>query len=38
METCLAQNPDINVVYTINEPAAQGAYDALDGGRQRRWV
>ncbi len=29
METCLAQNPDINVVYTINEPAAQGAYDAL---------
>ena len=29
METCLAINPDINVVYTINEPAAQGAYDAL---------
>lgn len=29
METCLTQNPDINVVYTINEPAAQGAYDAL---------
>ena len=29
METCLAQNPDINVVYTINEPAAQGAFDAL---------
>jgi fructose transport system substrate-binding protein len=29
METCLAANPDINVVYTINEPAAQGAYDAL---------
>lgn len=29
METCLAQNPDINVVYTINEPAAQGANDAL---------
>ncbi len=29
METCLAKNPDINVVYTINEPAAQGAYDAL---------
>lgn len=29
METCLAQNPDINVVYTINEPAAQGAADAL---------
>lgn len=30
METCLAQNPDINVVYTINEPAAQGAFDALE--------
>ena len=29
METCLAANSDINVVYTINEPAAQGAYDAL---------
>jgi fructose transport system substrate-binding protein len=29
METCLTKNPDINVVYTINEPAAQGAYDAL---------
>ena len=29
METCLALNGDINVVYTINEPAAQGAYDAL---------
>lgn len=32
METCLAQNPDINVVYTINEPAAQGAFDALEAG------
>jgi fructose transport system substrate-binding protein len=29
METCLSKNSDINVVYTINEPAAQGAYDAL---------
>ena len=29
METCLTKNPDINVVYTINEPAAQGAEDAL---------
>ena len=29
METCLAKNPDVNVVYTINEPAAQGAYDVL---------
>lgn len=29
METCLSKNPDINVVYTINEPAAYGAYQAL---------
>jgi fructose transport system substrate-binding protein len=25
----LAREPDINVVYTINEPAAEGAYQAL---------
>jgi fructose transport system substrate-binding protein len=29
MENCLSKNPDINVVYTINEPAAVGAYNAL---------
>ena len=29
MENCLAANPDINLVYTINEPAAFGAYRAL---------
>jgi len=29
MERCLAKNPDINVVYTINEPSANGAYAAL---------
>ncbi len=29
MENCLQKNPDINVVYTINEPAAAGAYNAL---------
>jgi fructose transport system substrate-binding protein len=29
MESCLAKNPDINVVYTINEPAAAGASSAL---------
>ncbi|SHE87699.1 mannose-binding protein /fructose-binding protein /ribose-binding protein [Loktanella atrilutea] len=29
MENLLAVNPDINVVYTINEPAAAGAYEAL---------
>lgn len=30
METCLSQNPDINVVYTINEPTAFGAIAALE--------
>ena len=29
MENCLAIDPTINVVYTINEPAAAGAYEAL---------
>ncbi len=29
MENCLSKNPDINVVYAINEPAAEGAYNAL---------
>lgn len=29
METLLSKNPNINVVYTINEPAAYGAYQAL---------
>jgi fructose transport system substrate-binding protein len=29
MENLLAIEPDINVVYTINEPAAEGAYQAL---------
>ncbi len=38
METCLAANPDINVVYTINEPAAQGAYDALKAAGKEKGV
>jgi len=29
MERCLTKNPDINVVYTINEPTAVGASGAL---------
>ncbi len=29
MERCLAKNPNINLVYTINEPAAVGANAAL---------
>lgn len=35
MENLLAKDPSINVVYTINEPAAAGAYEALkDIGRE----
>jgi fructose transport system substrate-binding protein len=29
MENCLSAHPDINLVYTINEPAAFGAYTAI---------
>ena len=29
MENCLQKAPGVNVVYTINEPAAAGAYNAL---------
>jgi len=35
MENLLITDPDINVVYTINEPAAAGAFEALKAmGRQ----
>jgi fructose transport system substrate-binding protein len=29
METCLQKNAQINLVYTVNEPAAAGAFNAL---------
>jgi fructose transport system substrate-binding protein len=29
MENCLSANPNINVVYAINEPAGEGGYNAL---------
>ena len=29
MENCLQKAPEVNVVYTINEPAAAGAFNAL---------
>lgn len=32
MENCLTKNKDVNVVYSINEPAAVGAYGALQQG------
>ena len=36
MENCLQKAPGINVVYTINEPAAAGAYQALrSAGREK---
>ena len=38
MENCLSKNPDINVVYTINEPAAFGAYKALQAAGKTQGV
>ncbi len=32
MENLLQIDPDVNLVYTINEPAAAGAYEALKAG------
>ena len=34
MENCLQKNPKIDVVYTINEPSAAGAWTALKKRRQ----
>lgn len=39
MENCLQKNPDINVVYTINEPTAAGAFNAIErAGRAKAVV
>ncbi len=38
MENCLQKAPDINVVYTINEPAAAGAYRALKAAGKEKNV
>src|SRR5450759_823053 len=36
MENCLSKNSSINLVYTINEPAAFGAYTALkNAGKEK---
>jgi fructose transport system substrate-binding protein len=36
MENLLQKDPEVNVVYTINEPAAAGAYEALKAmGREK---
>jgi fructose transport system substrate-binding protein len=34
MENCLSANPNINVVYAINEPAGEGGYNALKAGNK----
>ena len=37
MENLLQKDPDVSVVYTINEPTAAGAYEALKAaGKERR--
>jgi fructose transport system substrate-binding protein len=38
MENCLQKNPDINVVYTINEPTAAGAHTALKAAGKEKGV
>jgi len=38
MENCLQKAPDINVVYTINEPAAAGAFQALKAAGKAKGV
>jgi fructose transport system substrate-binding protein len=39
MENCIQKNPDINLVYTVNEPTAAGAYKALKAaGKEKRMV
>jgi fructose transport system substrate-binding protein len=38
MENCLSANPNINVVYAINEPAAEGAYNALKAAGKQNQV
>ncbi|MGG5259234.1 substrate-binding domain-containing protein [Phycicoccus avicenniae] len=38
MEKCLAKNPNINLVYTINEPAAVGANAALQAAGKKATI
>jgi fructose transport system substrate-binding protein len=38
MENCLQKNPDINLVYTINEPTAAGAFKALEEAGKEKGV
>jgi fructose transport system substrate-binding protein len=38
MENCLQKSPDINLLYTINEPTALGAYTALKAAGKEKQV
>jgi len=38
MENCLSKNPDINLVYTINEPAAFGAWTAIRAAGKEKQI
>jgi fructose transport system substrate-binding protein len=38
MENCLQKSPEVTVVYTINEPAAAGAYNALKRAGKEKGV
>jgi fructose transport system substrate-binding protein len=38
MENCLQKNPAINLVYTMNEPSAAGAYKALKAAGKEKGV
>jgi fructose transport system substrate-binding protein len=38
METLLQKDPNVNVVYTINEPTAAGAYEALKAAGKTKGV
>jgi fructose transport system substrate-binding protein len=38
MQTCLQKDPHINLVYAINEPAAEGAVQALSAGHSKALV
>jgi fructose transport system substrate-binding protein len=38
MENCLQKNPEIDLVYTINEPTAAGAYTAIKAAGKEKGV
>jgi fructose transport system substrate-binding protein len=38
MENCLQKSPDVNLVYTVNEPVAAGAFNALKKAGKEKGV